>query len=162
MARQEKDREDLMAEARNFVARCELRVPGEQTPVVAGFRRDGRLSIYFGPDPVYHFDTAGRIRRAFVAEHLFKAEWGRLVQLRRRRTPEATYLDRHEMSEAETVHWLEDASRRLDGLRKALDAESVQVLRQVPDDADLTDRLRATLEHAFQAPLKLASSARSL
>lgn len=151
-----------MAEARNFVQRCELRVPGESRPLVAGFRRDGRLSIYFGPDPVYHFDTAGRIRRAFVADRLYKAEWGRLVRLTRTRTQEATYLNRHEMSDAETAKWLDEATIHLDGLREALEEGSAQVLRQVPEQADLTGRLRSALEHVFMGPLRLASSARSL
>jgi hypothetical protein len=162
MAKQEKDREDLMAEARNLVARCELRVPGEPLPVVAGFRRDGRLSIYFGADPVYHFDTAGRIRRAFVADRLYKAEWGRLVQLTRTRTPQATYLNRHEMTDDETGRWLAEATRRLQALGDALEAGSAQLLRQVPEQADLIGRLRDTLEHVFEHPLNLASSARSL
>ena len=66
MARNEEDREDLMAEATALAERVELTVPQESDFVTAGFRRTGHLSLYFGQDPAYHFDEEGRLRRAAV------------------------------------------------------------------------------------------------
>ena len=67
MARDESDREDLLREATALVERIEL-APADAADdehIVAGFRRDGALSIYFGADPVYHFNSAGELRRAY-------------------------------------------------------------------------------------------------
>src|SRR5688572_26999220 len=66
MSRRESDREDLLREATALVERVELLVPGEGEPVVAGFRRDGSLSVFFGPEAVYQFNSAGELRRAFA------------------------------------------------------------------------------------------------
>jgi len=61
-------------------------VPGEPENVIARFRADGSPSIYFGSDPVYHFDEAGRLRRAFVEEQLFRTQGDTLARLTRTRT----------------------------------------------------------------------------
>jgi hypothetical protein len=74
MSRNESDREDLMAEATALRRRVQLQVPGEALSIIAGFRDEGRVSIYFGPDPVYHFDEQGRLRRAFVAGRLYRTQ----------------------------------------------------------------------------------------
>ncbi len=69
MARDESSREDLLREATALVERIEL-VPHATDPliaasdlfdkhIVAGFRRDGALSVFFGEDPVYHFNAEG-------------------------------------------------------------------------------------------------------
>src|SRR5437588_282047 len=89
MARETTDREDLLREATALVERAELAVADWPEPVVIGFRRDGAASIYFGGDPVYQFNARGELRRAFVADRLFKAEHGILAALDRQRSATA-------------------------------------------------------------------------
>ncbi|MCH7988877.1 MAG: hypothetical protein IID46_06955 [Planctomycetes bacterium] len=71
MARQESDREDLMSEAVALVRRCECETADENDSVISGFRKCGSLSLYFGSDPVYHFDNNARLRRAFRGGFLY-------------------------------------------------------------------------------------------
>src|SRR5262245_37512289 len=86
MARHEQDREDLIREATALIDRCELVDLSGGDPWVVGVRAGGAVSIYLGSDPVYHFNSAGQLRRAFVDGELWTAERGRLVRLARRRT----------------------------------------------------------------------------
>ena len=87
MAREHHAREDLLHDAHALVPRILVRIADGQASVdvLAGFRGES-LSLYFGDDPAYHFNAAGELRRAFVAERLVKAERGRLVTLQRRRS----------------------------------------------------------------------------
>jgi len=148
MARHESTREDLLRDARALVERVELAIPGLTEPVVAGFRPLGPLSVYFGEDPAYHFTARGELRRAYVDRTLYKADRGRLVALARDRTDNAVFLFRHELDEAETAAFLGEATRRLEGLREALAAGKYQILRQVPAEARVVERLQTWLgEH---------------
>src|SRR5690606_4241518 len=97
MARQEQDREDLLKEATALVERVELAIDGMPEHVVVGFRADGCASFYFGPEPVWHFNTSQELRRAYVGGLLYKAEQGRLVSLQRNRTSGQVQLLRHEL-----------------------------------------------------------------
>src|SRR5215216_4505512 len=93
MAREGSSREDLLREATALVERIELLprttdrsmvasdLVGEH--IIAGFRRDGALSIFFGEDPVYQFNAAGALRRAYCDGKLLKAARGRLAALQR-------------------------------------------------------------------------------
>lgn len=134
MARHESDREDLMREATALVRRVELDVPGEPEPVVCGFHADGRLSVYFGPDPVYHFDPEGRLRRAFADGHLFRTQGTTLARLTRVRSTQATELQRRDLDREELARFLERLSSRLNSLRTALGNAEARVLRHVPDE----------------------------
>src|SRR5204863_2544475 len=78
MAREESSREDLLREATALVERIEL-IPNGSTSdgrIVAGFRRNGALSVFFGEDPVYQFNAAGELRRAYTDGKLLKADRG--------------------------------------------------------------------------------------
>lgn len=142
MARESQDREDLLAEATALVERVELVIAGEAQPVIAGFRRDGCLSLFFGPDPVYQFNTQHALRRAFVGGRLFKAEKGRLVALDRRREAGALHLVRHELDETQTEQFLSDMNSRLAWLREALSDHRYAVAGQVPTDSSVTERVQ--------------------
>src|SRR5437870_346539 len=122
MAQRETDREDLLAEATALVERVELSIESpsnadfaaslatrgtKHDPIVAGFRRDGSLSIFFGGDPVYQFNARGELRRAFVNGLLYKAVQGKLAALRRVRSADETQLVRHDLTPAETVQFLD-------------------------------------------------------
>lgn len=145
MSRHETDREDLIAEATALQARVELQVPGAAAPVVAGFHRDGRLSIYFGPDPVYHFDMQGRLRRAFVDGNLYRSRGDTLSRLTRERTATATNLLRHDLGTDELSSFLSAMWSTLKELQRQFEEGGTVVLRQVPPEADVVGRVRRTL-----------------
>jgi hypothetical protein len=146
VAREVHRREDLLREARALNPRVMLRVEldGQSIEVFAGFRGEA-LSVYFGEDPVYHFNSAGKLRRAFVGERLIKAERGRLVTLDPMRTATETALVREEASVVVERDLLRGMSRWLAGLREALAAGSFDVVGQEPADGDALPRLAAWL-----------------
>jgi hypothetical protein len=141
MTHAEHEREDLLREATALVERAELQVPAIEAPVVAGFRRDGSFAIFFGGDPVYQFNSARLLRRAFVAGLLYKAERGRLVRLRRERTAAETTLVRQALGPEEEQAFLADATERLHALASALQQQQCMLTGQAPPDADVVGRL---------------------
>jgi hypothetical protein len=145
MPRHESDREDLLREATALVDRAELRIPGEPEPITVGFRKDGSLSIYFGGDPVYQFNAAGQLRRAYVAGLLYKAEQGRLVSLRRERTAVEVALQRTALDPMLTAEFLQAMRERLSQLRAALDGGDFKLLGEVSASGDTLARVRARL-----------------
>jgi hypothetical protein len=151
MARDQSQRDDLLAEATALVERVEI-VPldvhgsskGDEssTPIVAGFRADGALSLFFGEDPVYQFNEAGELRRAYVGAQLYKALGGRLVELTRVRLPNQVELRRRELPAEEDADFLLRMCRWLTDLKTLLDAGNFQVVGQIPPDANVIDRVR--------------------
>src|SRR5215471_16940100 len=113
MAREESEREDLLREATALVSRAELSVKGFDENIVAGFRRDGSASFYFGQDTVYQFNLSLQLRRAFLDGHLYKPQRGRMIQLTRRRTESAVELVRHELAANELSQLLAAAQQSL-------------------------------------------------
>ena len=61
MALEERDREDLLRDGRLMPLRGECLIDGVK--VVLGFRSQGQLSLYCGPDPVFQFNAARELRR---------------------------------------------------------------------------------------------------
>jgi hypothetical protein len=160
MARHEAEREDLLAEARALVDRAEYQVPGLEPPLVAGFRRNGALSLFFGEDPALHWNSQGELRRAYAGGLLYKAEQGRLVALRRERTAQVTALVRHVLTDEEQRQFLDEQKARLLELRKKLDQRQVQLLREQRVTAgELAERIRALL-HLVADQLPVAQCAR--
>jgi hypothetical protein len=159
MARNESNREDLLHEGTALVERVEL-VPRSadstgslsvlaDEPIVAGFRADGALSVFFGSDPVYQFNAAGELRRAYRDCLLFKAVDGRLVSLRRERNEHEVRLVRHELSDAEQQEFLAAMSNRLRDLSALIATNEYDVAGQVPEDGTVLAKVRAKLdEHA--------------
>lgn len=146
MARQETDREDLLREATALVERAEIQVAGESEPVTVGFRRDGSLSVFFGGEAVYQFNTAGELRRAFAGGLLYKAERGRLVELRRERSLTEVVLVRRELSADQTASFLAAAQNRLAQLSQGLERGKFQVRGLVPADSQIVDDVRFWLQ----------------
>jgi len=159
MTRQENPREDLLAEATALVERAELEIAGGAEPVVVGFRAGGATSIFFGQDAAYHFDAANRLRRAYVAGLLFKADRGRLASLARRRTEREVQLIRHDLTDAEQESFLAELHERIARLRQALAGGAARWLRQVPPDANVPSRIVTWLT-ALPQPIELARSPR--
>ena len=141
--RQERDREDLMAEATALVQRAELALPGWTEHITVGFRRDGSTSFYFGPEEVYQFNSRQQLRRAFRDGLLLKAVDGVLAQLRRERTPTAVHLVRRDLTAGETLETQarvrEVLSQFLEGCRQ----QQARLIAQVPPEADVVQRILA-------------------
>jgi hypothetical protein len=154
MAREESNREDLLREATALVERIEL-VPKDDSPIatrtlgigpiVAGFRRNGALSIFFGEDPVYQFNATGELRRAYCEGKLLKASRGHLTALTRRRTQNEVQLIRHQLSQEEETAFLSQMDVRLRQFSELLNANLLEVVGQVPPDVDVVDRLKKCL-----------------
>jgi hypothetical protein len=160
MARDEQDRENLLAEATALVERVSLQIEGNTDVVLIGFRADDSASIYFGSEPVYQFTSDGRLRRALVDGLLFKAEHGRLVSLTCQRGANVVQLVRHELDERATRDFLADMRASLEALHHALCKGSVIVTGQVPEGTDLAARVRCWLDEYAGRP-RIASSPRA-
>jgi hypothetical protein len=143
MAREESEREDLLREATALVERIELAAAGaeDREHIFAGFRADGALSIYFGADPAYHFNSDGELRRAFCDGWLIKAEAGRLVAMERRRQEQEVQLVRHELADDAQAAFLASMSRRLHDFEQRLRSSALAIVGRVPADADVLGRL---------------------
>ncbi len=159
MAHDEEDREDLLREATALVERVELQIYGLLESVVAGFRRDGAASFFFGHDVVYHFNTACELRRGFFEGKLLKAERGRLIQLTRQRTAESVNLVRHELTPLESAQFLGEAGKRLQLLQQILSGGKFRIVGQVPADGAVVDRVRNWLA-CLPESISLADSPR--
>jgi hypothetical protein len=160
MARREADREDLMAEATALRQRVELALEGHAQTIVAGVRENGNWSLYFGADPVYHYDGTGRLRRAFVAGDLYRSLGNTLARLKRTRTDQAVELDRRDLDAAELESFLSEMSQLLAELKTALESGSAKILRQVPESDDFTSKLIVEVDMALQKKLSSAITKR--
>ena len=155
MAGEESNREDLLREATALVERIEVvrrDLPGgspdeaaEREHIVAGFRANGAFSVFFGDDPVYQFNAAGELRRAFCDGLLFKASRGHLVSIRRVRTANEVQLVTHVVSESEEAAFLTRALDHLNGFAQQMDDRVFEIVGQVPQNADVLGRARAWL-----------------
>ncbi len=151
MARQEHDREDLLAEAKALVERAAIRVHGQDHETVVGFRPDGSVSFYLSPARVYHFTSDGRLRRAFVDDLLYKAERGRLVALRRQRTDKEVALVRDELDDTRQAAFLATMQFELQTLCQAIESGQFRLLGQVPDGTGVLHGIsRWIARHAVQ------------
>ena len=146
MARDESDREDLLREATALVARVELSLPEHDDHWVAGFRRNGAVSLFFGVDPVLQFNSVNELRRAFVQGTLYKAEGGRLVRLVRVRAEGEVVLSRSEPVDAEQAQLLAMMRDRVRELAQLLAAAQYRVIGEVPEGAHVVERLCDWLE----------------
>ena len=144
--RNERDREDLLKDATALVERIELAVEDFHEHVVIGFRSTGAASVYFGQDPVYHFNSDGELRRAFADGRLYKAEKHRLVSMERRRGEGVVALVDHDLSDQEIEAFLAKMGRAFDSLRIAIDAGRAAIIGQVPVDRDIFGRTSAWLK----------------
>lgn len=162
MARDESNREDLLREATALVERIEL-VPGtwsfpsveiaQSESIVAGFRVDGALSVFFGDDPVYQFNAAGELRRAYSGRLLIKASHGRLISLSRVRDDHQVQLVRHELTDPQQIAFLAKMTEFMRALAELLSASGFEVKGQVPADADVLGRVRSWLEAHVDWPI---------
>ena len=145
MTRTESDREDLIREAVALSPRAELLTPGCDRPVTVGFRDKTALSLFFGQDPVYQFDQAGRLRRAFVDGLLYRSQRSTLAQLERVRTAERTFLSRIDLTETRLNQFRAAMTGRITNLLDTLQDGGCTIQRKQPADAEITPLLLASL-----------------
>ncbi|MFH5805735.1 hypothetical protein [Alienimonas sp. DA493] len=154
MARTEADREDLFAEAVALVRRAERvlpNLPEEQNPVVAGVHRDGRVSVYCGGAVADHFDSAGRLARAFRSAgdgtpRLYRSQGDTLAELVRRRAADRTTLVRRDLAAEELAAFLAATRARLGVLAAGLAGpETPRRVAGEDPSADLAAFLAAAL-----------------
>jgi hypothetical protein len=140
------EREDILREATALVERVELEIPGFAEPIACGFRRDGSVSLFFGADPVFQFNTACELRRAFVGGRIHKVERGRLIAFTKERTAREVALIRHELTDDEAYTLLTTMQSHLCHLREALAGNHYTVVGQVPSEADICVRVSRWLK----------------
>ncbi len=133
MSREPQDREDLLRDATAYHARVQLMVRccQQDTIVFAGFRANQAASFYFDQDPVYHFNHAGQLRRAFVEDRLFKAEAGRLVRWHRHRDEYQVKMVRDELSPDQQRCFLSVVTKQLVALNNCLVRGQYEIEGQV-------------------------------
>jgi hypothetical protein len=156
MAGEEFDREDLLREATALVERIELvsdSGPLAGEPIVIGFRANGAVSIFFGADPVYQFNAAGELRRAYADGLLYTADRGRLVSFQRVRTPEEVQLQRNELSDSEQAAFLARMRDDLARLWAQLQGRRLRASGQVPPQTDVLARVESWLGRHEDPPI---------
>ncbi len=156
MARQSSDKEDLMAEVVTLSPRVALLIPGLLDEIIAGKRTDGRWSIFFGGDPVYHFDSQSRLRRAFLDGNLYRSQGATLARLTRQPTPTATVLLRHDLEAAELADFLQRMRLQLARLAAAIKLGTVAIQQLIPPTADFLPELAQHLNLVLNAETPLA------
>lgn len=145
MALEEEPREDLLREATALVRRGVWKAPetagNVAVQIVAGFRQNGALSLFFDESPVYQFNPGGQLRRAYVNGLLYKADRGRLVALRRERAERQTTLISRVLSREEQTTLLAEAEARIGAFFQTLAANQLSRIGQKPEEADLRGEL---------------------
>lgn len=143
MARETHEREDLLRDARNLTPRAQIRIRegDRESPIFFGFRGDA-LSLYFDSDPVYQFNSAGELRRAFVDDLVIKAVEGRLVGMHRNRSATAVELRSAPLASDAEQTLLGNLAERLAALARELQAGRFELQGQVPVGADGVSKLR--------------------
>jgi hypothetical protein len=161
MARQESDREDLLREATALVERIEIAPTGVSASehVVVGFRDNGAASFFFGADPVYQFNPAGQLRRAYYRGRLIKVDHGRLMSLTRKRLENETQLLSRELSDREQSELIERMRERLGELAESLASERLTIIGQVPVDVSVLTRVQTWLATHEIGPVAKSSRA---
>lgn len=146
MPRDEGQLAELMAEATAMVRRAEFTATDGRSRLVAGYRGDGSLSLYFGQDPVYQFDPVGRLRRAFVDGLLYRTQGSTLARLTRdRSSADHVGLLRHDLDSEQLGSFRRSMTDRLAGLLEELDSGLLNQSAVVPESADVACELISTL-----------------
>jgi len=161
MAREIHERENLLRDATALVQRVELKITATaragHSPnrgfdlllphtLFAGFRSQGQASLYLDDDPVYHFNQAGKVRRAFIDGQIIKAQHGQLVSWLRHQADQRVEMLPHRLAPHEQHEWLAALGQRLKALRQVLETRTYKLAGQIPEASNAVDRLRQWLE----------------
>lgn len=153
MARDEHDREDLMREASGLNPRAEIHSPRLAQNLVFGFKPQGGLSLFFGVQPVYQFNSAGEFRRGFIDGRLFKAVNGSLVSLERERTAQEVTLWTKQLPDADAKEILRELTQYLERTKAILVERDFQLVAEYPDQSRSIELLRQFLELLRPVPV---------
>lgn len=156
MARNSADRDDLMGELVTLSPRVALTIPDVADEIVAGRRSDGRWSVFFGGDPVYHFDAHHQLRRAFVEGELYRSQGPTLARLTRQANHDSTVLLRHDLTAAELRLFLMEMRLALGTLLNCLRGGRVTVREAVPELSEYLGELADNLDRVLTNPDALA------
>jgi len=151
MARDQSDRENLLAEATALVERAEIAIEDGRT-IVVGFRRDSSFSVFFDSEPVFQFNAAGELRRAYYEGRLIKAELGKLIALDRQRADGQVQLVRDEFDDARSQQFIQAMSQHLEELTSVLESDRFRLVGQVSPNADVMQRARDWLSSRPEPP----------
>lgn len=120
MARNETEKEDLLAEGVNLPERGRITSPNHRE-WVAGWRNGQSLSLFVDQDPVFHFNASGEIRRAYVDGRKLTAKDAELFELVRVPNESGRVSLVHQpLTEEETGHFQALLNRCLNELNDAL------------------------------------------
>ncbi len=149
MAREVHERENLLRDATALTTRVQLEIESVESPlsVFAGFRPPGALSLYFGNEPVYHFNSQSQLRRAYVEGRLIKVEAGRLIAMKRLQTESLSELLRHDLTDSEQDAFCQEVQRRLFDLNQTLRDNRFRMVGQVPEEGNAVELLENWLEN---------------
>ena len=162
MARHESDREDLFAELAALSPRIELRPLGSGQTVCAGRREStGSWSIYLSPEVVYHFDSTGGLRRAYIDGFLYRREGSTLSQLRRERSETETVLRRKDLGHEQLSRLLGEMRDRITDLRRLIASNQIEVLQSSPPESPVISQLDQALEQVRHADRPLSPAIRA-
>lgn len=145
MARTESDKEDLIQEATALVERAEFcrDAPSPDScwqMVTVGYRKNGDVSLYFDQDPLYQFNSNGRLRRAWEGGFLYRSETDTLAKLDRQRDDAKTTLHRSDLTSTELAEFRQRMTRLLTDLHVVLSNDSWVCPRQVSVRGDIKER----------------------
>lgn len=160
MPRIESDKEDLIRDATALVHRGEFVFISPQNTlqnwqvVTIGFRTSGSASFYFDQDPFYQFDADGRLRRSYCGGFLYRSQSSTLARMHRIRTPQATTLERHDLSPAELSEFHKNMLFQMTTLLTHLQSGALVCQRMVCPDKNLLERVLSfvpiVLQHRHQ------------
>ena len=151
MARQTHARENLLRDATALVERAAIQLDASagdspEETIVIGFHRDGAASVYFGEEPVLHFNISGEIRRAFVGERQLKADRGWLAEARRTSVDGRIRVTTVALEEDEQGAILEALRSRFASLRESIARNRFTLVGRAPREVDVISRIRAWIE----------------
>jgi hypothetical protein len=152
MAKIEQDREDLMREAKALSPRAEIATPAFGESVVFGFRSSGGISLFFGADPVYQFNSVGELRRAYVNGELYKAHKRRLEVLQREKTSNQVTLWRTELDDSQQSEFLAAMQSSLERLEAVIAQREFNLVEEFPAASNAIDRLHKSLAQIGAPP----------
>ncbi len=157
MAREEHPREDLMRDARALVHRAEIQLSSEPHLVI-GRHATGAVSFYFGDDPVFHLNSRGQLRRAYVGGRLYKAEAGNLIEMQRVRTPGQVELRSRTLQPSQLEEFTRSVIQRLTDVVAEVDRGTYTLVAELPDQSGVVEEITLWLRPYLTSPLEIAST----
>lgn len=145
MAIRPEKREDLLNEATQYDIRLEFCLtsagvdcdaPVEPRRVFIGMRSTGGWSVFFGEDPVLHFNSSGQLRRLYCDGRKYSASQGHLMELTRgNEGPRVNMLQKRLAPEIEHA-LLEKCLLLLQDCLSQMDKQLVHVVGQYSKEND--------------------------